>query len=188
MALLGSSLFDSVARNLWADVTRTEPSRDIFRADSRQSIAIIAELIIPTTDTPGAIEAGIPKFIEHVVADWYTDIERKIFFAGLEALNVYCLKEFGRSFGQCNAKQQSAALFEAERRAKNYRMKSNNNAQSLSAEIDEHTPFFTKIKELTVLGYYTSQLGATTELRYNPMPMRYEGDYPYSKVGKQWSW
>jgi hypothetical protein len=50
------------------------------------------------------------------------------------------------------------------------------------------SPFFTKIKELTVLGYYTSEVGAQQELSYNPMPMRYEGDYDFVKVGKQWSW
>ena len=53
---------------------------------------------------------------------------------------------------------------------------------------DQHAPFFNKIKELTVLGYYTSEVGATRELAYNPVPGKFDGDYDYAKVGRQWSY
>ncbi len=59
----------------------------------------------------------------------------------------------------------------------------------MSKIVDENTPFFAKIKELTVIGYYSSEVGAKQELAYNPMPMRYEGDYDYAKTGgRQWSY
>ena len=54
--------------------------------------------------------------------------------------------------------------------------------------VDQNTPFFTKLKELTVLGYFTSEVGAKQALAYNPMPMRYDGDYDFDKVGREWSW
>jgi hypothetical protein len=52
---------------------------------------------------------------------------------------------------------------------------------------DEKSPFFFKLKQLTVLGYYTSEVGGTKELSYNPVPGSYEGDYDFDKVGHQWS-
>ena len=53
--------------------------------------------------------------------------------------------------------------------------------------IDERTPFFAKLKELTVVGYFSSELGVTEFLEYNPMPMRYDGDFDFAKVGTHWS-
>ena len=53
--------------------------------------------------------------------------------------------------------------------------------------IDERTPFFAKLKELTVVGYFSSEVGATEFLEYNPMPMRYDGDFDFAEVGTHWS-
>jgi hypothetical protein len=53
---------------------------------------------------------------------------------------------------------------------------------------DEQSPFFHKLKLLTVLGYYTSEIGSQQELSYNPVPGRYEGDVDFDKVGRQWSY
>ena len=47
--------------------------------------------------------------------------------------------------------------------------------------------YFRMIKQLTMLGYFTSQLGATTALRYNPIPGRYDGDIPYKKGDRAWA-
>jgi hypothetical protein len=44
------------------------------------------------------------------------------------------------------------------------------------------------IKDLTVIGYFSSESGATQELRYNPVPGRFNGDVPFSEVGRRWSW
>ena len=52
---------------------------------------------------------------------------------------------------------------------------------------DERSPFFFKLKLLTVLGYYTSEVGATSELAFNPAPGRYDGDVDFAKLGKQWT-
>ncbi|MBK8991508.1 MAG: gluconate 2-dehydrogenase subunit 3 family protein [Gammaproteobacteria bacterium] len=46
-------------------------------------------------------------------------------------------------------------------------------------------PFFAKLRELTVVGYFSSELGATEFLEYNPMPMRYDGDFDF-EVGTHW--
>jgi len=190
MMTTGVGFSGSLARQVLAGaVPNATSSRPIFDAATSEKVAILAEMIIPKTDTPGAIEASVPKFIEMMVADWYNDQERVIFFNGLAALDMFCEQGFKKPFLKCKPEQQVTALKDAEAQAKSknvFSMAMGNDIQSKN--IDSKTPFFTKIKELTVLGYYTSDVGAQHELSYDPMPMGYEGDYDFNKVGKQWSW
>jgi hypothetical protein len=51
----------------------------------------------------------------------------------------------------------------------------------------QRQPFFHTMKELTLLGYYTSQIGATQELKYAPVPGRFDGCVPFATVGRAWS-
>jgi Gluconate 2-dehydrogenase subunit 3 len=187
--VMGGALSGSLSRNVMAGILPTDkPSRDVFVANAKQMISTLAEMIIPKTDTPGAIEAGVPQFIEMMVADWYTDNERKILFDGLAALDSFCRDKYQAPFLQCSDAQRVEALKAAEKLAQSYRSSTASPIDFAMKKVDENTPFFTKIKELTVVGYYTSEVGAKQELSYNPMPMRYEGDYDFAKVGRQWSW
>jgi hypothetical protein len=155
-----------------------------FSISQKKMTAALAEMIIPRTDTPGAIDAGVPHFIELMVSDWYTDRERKIYFDGLSLLNVFCHKQYKADFLNATPEQKIKALEYAEHDSEAYTpVKSKN---PLSKDEDEDKPFFMKLKELTVLGYYSSEEGATEELKYNPMPMRY-GDIDLVDVGRQWS-
>lgn len=159
--------------------------RKVFDENQWRSINALAEMIIPSTDTPGAVEAGVPDFIATIVGEWYTRVERKIFFDGLMQLDQFCLQEAAQSFDQSLEAIRVKALKEQEKQATQYQVPSNNGF-SQTVE-DENAPFFKKIKELVVLGYYTSEVGATQELAYRPVPGQYNGNYEYEKVGRQWS-
>jgi len=54
-------------------------------------------------------------------------------------------------------------------------------------DVQEETPFFRTMKELTLIGYYTSEPGATQELRHEPVPSRYEGCVPFAQIGRTWA-
>jgi len=162
----------------------TAPAQSVLTPAQRDAVAHLAEMIIPATETPGATEASVPAFIDGIVSTWYTPREREIFIAGLGELDGYCTKKFARNFNACNAAQRTEALADADTRAVNYRPPP---LYSITAEPDQASPFFFKLKELTVLGYYSSEIGGTKELAYNPVPGRYEGDYDLAKVGRQWS-
>ncbi len=185
--LLGGSLSSTISSAVIANADNANstraPQNPFFDADARKSVAILAELIIPKTDTPGAIEAGVPDFIELIVSEWYTDLERQVFLTGLADIEDYSKKAFGKSFRLCDRKEQTAALTWSEKQSKSHRGSSRPGDNTLS----EDAPFFLKMKELTVLGYYTSEIGATQELIYNPMPMKYDGDINFADVGRQWS-
>ena len=163
-------------------------SRAVLQGHQPEMVRVLAEMIIPATDTPGAIEAGVPRFIEMMVANWYTDTERGIFLDGLAALDASCRTAYGTDFLGCSAEQRIAALSEAEKSAVAYVSPLPPGFLATMAKlIDERTPFFAKLKELTVVGYFSSELGATEFLEYNPMPMRYDGDFDFAEVGTHWS-
>ena len=190
--LLGGIASSSVTRAVLAGVDSSVAiEKPVFTAIQRKKCSVLTEMIIPSTDTPGAIEAGVPHFVEVMVSDWYTDRERQIFFAGLKSLDQYCTENFSKRFLECNADQQINALEQAEKDSEGYKaeadgMTGKGEGSLFPGPEDEGKPFFTKIKELTVLGYYTSEVGAKQELRYDPMPMEYK-DIDFADVGRQWS-
>lgn len=190
VAALGGSLLGSASMRALAGESPTRiPSHPLFDGPTRALVAELAEMIIPTTDTPGAIAAGVPAFIEMMVADWHTDTERRIFLEGLSALDAYAVTTFGQSFLRCSVEQRVEALQHAEKEASSYVSPMPGGLfGAMSKLVDEHTPFFAKLKELTVLGYFSSEVGAKQELAYNPMPMRFDGDYDFAAIGRHWSY
>ena len=69
-------------------------SHAVFTADQRSPGRAISERIIPTTDTPGAIAAGVPAFIEMMVADWYETTDRNEFLDGLGVVEGHARVHF----------------------------------------------------------------------------------------------
>lgn len=183
-AVLGLSASSSLLAGAMAGGGSNGPKKSILGKDQRALVQTIAEIVIPKTDTPGAIEAGVPEFIDLIVSEWYTDNERQIFLAGLTDIDKYCSSEFKANFLACSPQQRNAALSHFEQLASAYKATPGSFFQKSS---DEGTPFFSKIKELTIFGYYTSEVGATQELRYNMMPGQFIGDYPLNKVGRAWA-
>lgn len=182
--LAGGALAPSVVHALSSGVDgRGEIQNRRVNKRQRAMCSVLAEMIIPKTDTPGAIEAGVPHFIELMVSDWYTDTERRIFLSGLQTLDTFCRQQFGGTFLHCRPEDRAAALTQMEKAAAEYRGAP---ALPFRTAADENEPFFNKLKELTVLGYYTSEVGAKQELRYLPMPMEYR-DIDFAEVGRQWS-
>jgi len=133
-----------------------------------ETVATIAELIIPKTDTPGAREAGVPAFIDVMLADWGDDDQRKVFTAGLANLDERSRALFGKDFIACSPIQQTQILTDLDAEL----------ARLRDTKADMSKNFFQGMKWLTLTGYYTSEIGATSELHYRVVPGRYEPCYP----------
>ena len=158
------------------------PLNGSLSEDQLEVVSTLAEIIIPETDTPGAIAAGVPEFIHQIVIDWYTPAEQQIFLDGLGELDTVATAHWSAPFGELDAEQQSRVLAELE-------PPSEGDGQGLTtmpAGASGDLPFYLKLKELTVLGYYTSQAAAGTELDYQPVPGHYDGDARFEEVGRQW--
>jgi len=136
-------------------------------------VATVAEHIIPQTDTPGARAAGVHRFVDTLLSDHYPATERDRFLAGLADVDARAQSAHGQPFRQCSPEQRIALLGEMVARA-------------FASSRGEDGWFFRRLKELTIVGYYTSEFGAMQELHVSPFGA-YRGDIPYASVGRAWS-
>jgi len=139
-----------------------------LNAHQNETVATIAELIIPKTDTPGAREAGVPAFIDVMLADWADDDHRQLFTAGLANVDERARGLFGKDFVGCSEVQQTQILTDLDAEL----------ARLRDTKSDTSKNFFHDMKGLTLMGYYTSEVGATMEQHYRVVPGRYEPCYP----------
>jgi glucoside 3-dehydrogenase (cytochrome c) hitch-hiker subunit len=138
-------------------------------------VATIAEHILPETDTPGARAAGVHTFIDKMLADHYPAGERRRVLDGLADVDARARRDCGRAFLQCGADEQRGVLARIDQEA------------FTAVPGRREVPYFRTLKELTLLGYYTSEIGATQELRYVAVPDRFEGCVPFTQIGRAWS-
>jgi hypothetical protein len=155
----------------------------------QKMIAEISEIIIPTTNTPGAKAAGVPEFIAVVMTDCYADEDRENFLKGLDQLDEAARKNHQKSFLECQPNERVALLKQAESDAIAQREKDKqaNAKHPDAAKAQPALRFFPTMKELTVVGYFTSEIGATQVLEYVPVPGRYEGCTPMKEGQKSWA-
>ena len=136
-------------------------------------VATVAEHIIPQTDTPGARAAGVHRFVDTLLSDHYPATERDRFLAGLADVDARAQSAHSQPFPRCSPEQRIGLLKEMDARA-------------YASGRGEDGWFFRRLKELTIVGYYTSEFGAMQELHVSPFGA-YRGDIPYASVGRAWS-
>lgn len=135
-----------------------------FSESEFQTVDQVAELILPRTDTPGARDAGVARFIEVIVGEWDTDADRAAFMRGLADVDVRSRSLAGRPFLELDAGEQHQVLSALE-------------AEARTAPTGA-VPFFQRMKHLTLFGFYSSEVGIREELGEVFMPGRFEGDAP----------
>ena len=141
---------------MWAPLKLTEKQRALIR--------VFADEIIPTTDTPGAIDAGVPAFIEVVLKDVFQLKDARKLLQELEQFNKNCKSTTGNEFLKCTSEQ-----------------KINWMEAVVIPSKDDHA-IFQKMKDLVVGAYFTSEAGMTQSLNYLPIPGKFEG---CRKIGEQ---
>lgn len=149
-----------------------------FTPDDIAYLDEIAETIIPTTNTPGAKAAKVGAFMTVMVKDCYEEKDQKIFREGMNKLNDASKKKFDKIFIELTPGQRHELLVEVDKEAKDY---------AKNKKKDDPSHYFRMMKELTLLGYFTSEIGATQALRYVESPGKYEGCIPYKKGDRAWA-
>lgn len=142
----------------------------LFTSAQRATVRAMADQIIPQTDTPGALDAGADRFIELMVSDWFNTAEQRHFMVGLAEIS----ERSGGDFAALPPAQQLSLLeaLESESTDANWYA-----PFSTMRVWDDSAPFICQFKELTVLGFTLSEVGATQFLRPNPMGTL-NGDLP----------
>lgn len=134
-----------------------------FSSEELKLLDEIGETILPeTSKSPGAKAAKIADFMQKIVRDCYSAEEQGIFKSGLIEVEEKADQQFNNSFLKLSGSQRLDILNGFEEEAK---------------EKKENDPshFFTMLKQLTIWGFFTSEVGATKALRYDPIPGSYEG-------------
>lgn len=149
-----------------------------FTTDDVAYLDEIAETIIPATDTPGAKAAKVGAFMTVMVKDCYEERDQKTFREGMDKINDAAEKKYDKAFLSITPQQRHDLLVGIDNEQKEYGKKKKK---------DDPEHYFRLMKELTLLGYFTSEPGATQALRYVETPGKYEGCIPYKKGDKAWA-
>ena len=183
--LMGGTVSTSAILALRNGYSATKPpgSQSSFVSSPQADVvSAVAEIIIPRTDTPGAIDVGVPGFIDRVLEDVYTDEDRRRYLTGLAAFDAAAQVEHGRKFVALEAQRQVALVQKFH--------------DAAVAEEHQHhrshtilqRPFILMTKELTLLGFFTSQVGAEQVLQYVAVPGSYHACLPLEQAGNGKTW
>lgn len=157
----------------------------------------IGETIIPATTTPGAKAAQIGEFMKIMVNDCYTEEQQDAFMKGLSSLEEASKKVNNKSFMDCTPEERKAILISLEKEAKEFNAKQEAADKPRREElyiqdkgynfVASPRHYYTMMKQLTLLGFFTSKTGMTETLRHVQVPGRYDGAVPYVKGDKAWA-
>lgn len=151
-------------------------------------LGLIAESIIPRTDSPGALDAGVERFIDTLLSDFYSSDHRRKFLADLKEFIQRADSAFPESFVKLSPEKRNEFVKSVD--AETFPSLEEGVPIEYN-DVDEPVaptprPFFWQLKELVLAGYYTSEVGATRELHVAPYS-EYKGDIPLDSVGKTWA-
>lgn len=148
----------------------------------------IAGTIIPDTETPGAKSVHVDYLIDELAANWMTADERADFLDDLTELDARIEQEYGKKFSALNLEERGAVLDQL-----GAEMLGDGQATDGLGDITNSDDgrsrkhIYRTLRELTLFGYYTSEVGASEELIYDAIPGAYKGCVPFEDIGKAWS-
>lgn len=161
-----------------------------FNAHQNETIVTLTELIIPQTDTPGAKGAKVNEFIDLLLTDWFDADDSAEFLNELAKLDSDSRSQFGKDFIRCSNAQQVQLMKQWDEHAiavaggklddKSAAM--NHRRRQAGTSYTPAPPpvwnFFYTLKKLTLIGYYTSEIGFSEELRKEIIPSKHAGCAP----------
>lgn len=159
------------------------PSLKVLSAHQHATVTVMAELVIPRTSTPGAKDTRVDLFIDHIVADWYSDDERALFLKGLDSVDSRTQSLFQKHFVDASPDQQAEILRSLgdelaqaadalAHRAPGYR----------GSPPEPENNFYWQFRRLTLIGYFTSEVGFTQQLHEEIVPGSFDGCAPVEAV------
>jgi len=135
-------------------------------AEQNDFLLKLIDVILPKSDTPSASEVGVNKFIDELMATYCPDQEKEDFSTGLTKALEEKPEDLQAYFTKI-AKEAKANDMEKSKGVDNYKSRE----------------FFTQLRSLTLLGYYTSEEIGSEVLAFDPIPTEFIGCYPLEKTG-----
>jgi hypothetical protein len=169
LALIPNTAHAEWAQDAWRRVVPRDLASaaggalDPFTATQRATLAALADLLIPRTDTPGATDVGVLAWIDVVMTDYYTTDEQKLLTGGLDAIDALAQSRASQSFAALRGDALMSVM------------------SALDAPADRTVPAvrgYQRVKGLVVHGYFTSERVQKDVLHNEIMPGRFLGDAP----------
>ena len=190
-ALTGGERVLAISFDDTAIAVAAEQGTSLFTAADVAVLDEIAETILPETSTPGAKAAKTGAFMALMVTEAYDARQQQVFRAGLSQVDEACRKAHGVTFMQATPAQRLAvveALDREQKSAMDARTPARTNrAPAAPAAPDEPAHYFRMMKELALVGYFTSEIGYTKAMRYRESPGRFDPCAPHAPGDKSWA-
>lgn len=158
-----------------------EADLTFFRPAQREQVAMLAEAIIPKTDTPGAIDAGVPGWIEVIVKDCFDSADQEIITEGLATIMLRCAKDHGKGLDKLTADEQVVFLTAYDEETRSGREEVQRQGKQ------QRQTFLQQFKELTKFCYVNSEIGATQAFDFQLVPGKWVPDMPLGPGMKAYS-
>jgi len=179
--LTAGAVLPALTPELFAFYQQAHPggSYSLRTLNPHQNDTVVAMIdqIIPATDTPGAKGARVNEFIDVILAEWATEEERQNFLNGLAAVDKESNELFGKDFAAASSSQQVTLLRSMDDAASVLRAARQRHAPNTVPEPDTQLKgdFFTVFKNITLHGYYTSEVAFSRELNLEIIPGAFHG-------------
>ncbi|WP_323688078.1 gluconate 2-dehydrogenase subunit 3 family protein [Rhizobium sp. AN69] len=145
----------------------------VFSPEEIRLLDEVAETIIPRTSTPGAKDAAVGAFMAVYAADCYTGEQRKLFLSAMADIENRSRTEYKKAFLELTSQERQTLISALDKQAGRNRRRPH--------RIPSHSS-----SELTLLGFFTSKIGATEVLVYDEIPGGFETCVPYKKGTPAW--
>jgi gluconate 2-dehydrogenase gamma chain len=139
----------------------------LFSPDQFALLEQVVDTMIPSSDTPGALDAGVPEFVRRMLAEWGSRETHAQVLGVLDAIEKQAWNRFGAPFLALPAERRLEVMRTAD-----------------AGSVARQDPAYGKFKWLVLVGYYQSQVGATQELRYELVPGAWRSCLPLAEVGR----
>jgi len=167
----GALLFGVALSPEWlsfAAVAQTPATKTYLTAAQGAIVSAATERILPRTDTPGAIDVGVPAFLDRFYGEFMPPADQKLFVSVLDEIESAAKAAHGASFASLPAAQQDTVL-----------------RSVATAQQGKDPSSFGLLRSVTILGYFTSEKVGKEVLHYDPVPGAYEGCIPIDQVGRR---
>jgi hypothetical protein len=169
ITLVGAS--SSGAMTAYAAAGPAGAPEHYFSAPRRALLDAVADVMIPRTDTPGALDVGAPAYMDRMMAHWASQETQAAFDAILDAIDVQASAAHSKRFVKLETAAQTSVL----------------GAYDATSLADPTGPY-SRFKNLMMTAFFLSEPGATVVLRNEEVPGPWRGDIPLSEVGRAWAY
>lgn len=175
--LMGGAISAPTILGVMSGCTASQALPENFSPAQITFLGQVADIIIPPTDTPGALEAGVPKFMDDMIFTIWDEEDRKYFLSTMENFQAKADKELGKPFAEATDQERKDFIY-----------KEHEDVFGGDIDWDAPRPFIWQMKEITFTGYFTSEIGMTQVLQYSMVPGRWDGCITFEEAGgKVWA-